>query len=367
MINGNSEDREPEELKDAEFVQDDHNESPPSDIVAFNELRSCADLYRMHLEKSLDIAPDFQREFVWPAADQTRFIDSLVKQLPIPSLCLAFDYKTDRYIVIDGLQRLSTIIRFLSGDDWKLSSLDDIDPLLGGKHAASIKNDKGKLRSYFDRIQNRTLPLNVLRCDFSKRAHMEYIFTIFHRLNSGGVKLTNQEIRNSVFSGAFNELLQKLDNEPNWRKVNRMEPGKKYRLVKQEIILRFFAFLDNRASYGGQIAKFLNKYMFDNRHADEVWLQAKRETFDRVLKILGEKIFLKAPADRLPTSLLESVLVGIAVNLDRLELLPIDELQAKFATLQNSEEFVGEDVAEGLSKKDKVTRRFDRAVQIFAA
>src|SRR6202000_1903710 len=114
---------------------------------------------------------------------------------PIPSMCLAFDYKNDRYMVIDGLQRMSTIIRFLKGDDWKLSKLDDMNQDIAGKSAAAIKNATGALKALFTRVQNVSLPINILRCDFSKKSHMEYLFTIFHRLNAGGMKLNNQETR----------------------------------------------------------------------------------------------------------------------------------------------------------------------------
>src|SRR3954463_15998728 len=122
-----------EELEKAEFTDDDNSDLPPSDIVAYNELRSCADLFRMHTQGSLIIQPEFQREIVWKGPAQTRFIDSLIKQLPIPSLCFSMDYKTLRWQVIDGLQRIASIIRFLSGDpNWTLSRLEDINPELVG-------------------------------------------------------------------------------------------------------------------------------------------------------------------------------------------------------------------------------------------
>src|SRR5581483_2479999 len=96
--------------------EDDSNELPPGDVFAFNELRSCADLFRLSETKTLQIHPDFQRDVVWKDADQTRFIDSLVKNLPIPSLCFSLDSKTEKMQVIDGLQRISTICRFLGED-----------------------------------------------------------------------------------------------------------------------------------------------------------------------------------------------------------------------------------------------------------
>lgn len=82
--------------RDPELQYADDYESPqqpPADIVVFNELRSCADLFRLEQTGQLEIKPFFQRDQVWSDADQTRFIDSLVKQLPIPSLCLGYDYQ----------------------------------------------------------------------------------------------------------------------------------------------------------------------------------------------------------------------------------------------------------------------------------
>jgi len=101
-------------LEKNSFFDDDVSEVPPPDIIAYNELRSCADLYRMHKQKILEIHPEFQREIVWKGPDQTRFIDSLIKQLPIPSMCFSLDNKLQKWQVIDGYQRMATIICFLT-------------------------------------------------------------------------------------------------------------------------------------------------------------------------------------------------------------------------------------------------------------
>ncbi len=212
-----------EQIEEDARYENDSNEVPPSDIVAFNELRSCADLFRMYKDGILQIAPEFQRDFVWQGTDQTRFVDSLIKQLPIPSMCFAMDYRAQKWMVIDGLQRISTIVRFLEGGDWRLSRLDDIDPNIAGKTAAAIKTSKDTLRKYFTRVENQSLPINVLRCDFDKKNHLEYLFTIFHRLNTGGMRLNNQEIRNCIYGGAFNNLLHELDD---------LQRGVDYRLAR---------------------------------------------------------------------------------------------------------------------------------------
>src|SRR3990172_6447283 len=110
-------------LEEKTFQEDDSPEIPPPDVIAYNELRSCADLFRMHTQGILIIQPEFQREIVWPPPAQTSFIDSLTKQLPIPSMCFSMDYKTLKWQVIDGLQRMATILKFLSGENWTLSKL----------------------------------------------------------------------------------------------------------------------------------------------------------------------------------------------------------------------------------------------------
>jgi hypothetical protein len=168
-----------EKEEEATFGEDDGNSVPPNDIVAYNELRSCADIFRMYRQGVLDISPEFQRDVVWPSAAQTRFIDSLVKQLPIPSMCFALDYKQGKWIVIDGLQRISSIVRFLSGKDWRLSRLDDIDPALSGLHVSSVSDPESKNHYFYAKVENLTIPITVLRCDLSKRAHEEFLFTIW--------------------------------------------------------------------------------------------------------------------------------------------------------------------------------------------
>lgn len=353
------------EYVDPEFNEDDTSETPPIDIVAYNELRSCADLARMTDDGIIDLQPDFQRDVVWKSADQTRFIDSLIKQLPIPSMCFALDHKTDTWIVIDGLQRMSSIVKFLGSGDWRLSKLEDIDEKIGGKLAASFKNGKGEQKKIFDRVQNKTLPITVLRCDFTKKSHMEYLFTVFHRLNSGGSKLNNQEIRNCIYSGKLNQLLKLLDCAENWRTFNKMKDGNNYRFVKQEIILRFFAFLDEPEKYNGQVGKFLNDYMYPRRNPNPEFISEKSTVFERTVAILS-RIFPDGPEDRMPTAVVEAMLIGIARNIERVEQLTAPNLLEKYRRLRASQHFRDEGLSEGLSKKDKVEARLAEAESIFS-
>ncbi|MFN7113355.1 MAG: DUF262 domain-containing protein [Alphaproteobacteria bacterium] len=356
-----------EDLEDASFYADDSNETPPADIVAYNELRSCADLFRMHDDGVLEIQPDFQRDIVWNSPSQTRFIDSLIKQLPIPSMCFSFDYKTDKWMVIDGLQRISTIIRFLKGGDWKLSVLEDINQDISGKSVAALKDKNDPHHHYYKRVQNLTIPVTVLRCDFSKTDHMEYLFTIFHRLNSGGAKLNNQEIRNCIYGGKFNLLLRALDQNASWRRINKMKSGENYRLTKQELVLRFFTFVDKYKKYDGRLSKFLNSYMQDNRDLSDKDQQLKKEIFDRTVSVIDRKIFSSKSPPKTSITLLEALLVGVAKNIDLIEAMNDVEVRARYKDLVNNPAFSDELIREGLSKRLRVINRFDAAIKIFSA
>src|SRR5579872_6808754 len=140
---------------------------PPADIVAYNELRSCADLVRLYSTGKLEIQPDFQRDVVWKQGDKTRFIDSLVKQLPIPSMCFSLDYRTQKWKVIDGLQRMSSIIQFLSDAPWTLANLADIHPRLRGFQNTDLRYGDEEQQRLYALVQDVSIPVTVIRCDYS--------------------------------------------------------------------------------------------------------------------------------------------------------------------------------------------------------
>lgn len=355
----------PEELKqieEASFDSDDSNEQPPSDIVAFNEQRSCADLFRMHEGRQLEIQPDFQRDVVWPNAAQTRFIDSLSKQLPIPSMCISWDYKTGQRQVIDGLQRVSSLIKFLSDDRWRLSKLDDIDERLSGKRVEDIQNDNPEI---YHRVENVIIPITVLRCDYSKQDHMEYMFTIFHRLNTAGNKLTNQEIRNCIFGGELNEILRELDQYPAHRDFFGLEPGKTYRFRYQEMILRFFAFVDGYKNYSGNLSKFLNIYMSEHQQGGDK-IDVLADLYRRSIGVAQDKIVAGAKLPELSKATIEAILVGIASNIENLEGRESPDILSMFADLRAADEFQPDNLKSATTSRANLVPRMDKAVEVFS-
>lgn len=363
MRDENLEDLESEE--NYSFYEDESEQQPPPDIVAYNELRSCADLFRMYEKGILDITPDFQRDSVWKSAGQTRFIDSLIKQLPIPSMCFSLDYKTQKWQVIDGLQRMSAIIRFMGDKEWRLSDLEDIDKKLAGTKVSSLKDENSPNHVLYQRLENLTLPVTVLRCDHSKKNHMDYLFTIFHRLNTGGMKLNNQEIRNCIFSGTFNNLLKELNENQDWRRLNKLGDKDDQRFKHVEIILRFFAFYEDLDKYKGTLSKFLNEYMRKNRNPKDSFINDKKDIFERTSSLINKKIIQEG--ERLGSSTLEALLVGVAKNINHLEDLDDNEVRTRYEALKESPSLDSEYLSGGVSKKEKVEARIGDAIRIFSA
>jgi hypothetical protein len=354
-----------EDIETVSFADGDFQEIPPGDIVAYNELRSCADLYRMYDSKALDISPNFQRDVVWKAPSQTRFIDSLIKQLPIPSLCFSYSYKTEEWQVIDGLQRISTIIRFLDPkSDWVLSTLPDVDPRISGALVTDFHKKEGALSKLLRRIENASLPITVLRCDPSLETHSNYLFTIFHRLNTGGMKLNNQEIRNCIFSGDLNNLLKTLDNDKKWLKIHGLSRAAPDRFRRQEIVLRFFAFHDEYELYTEGLARFLNNYMRKNRNANKQWIDKKKDLFAKTVEIITTKLSNKVGKQRLNLAFLEALLVGVGRNATKLAAETPAKLGKRFDALMAHEEFTEGKLLEGLSKTARVQGRLNAAVKL---
>ncbi|WP_186435162.1 DUF262 domain-containing protein [Rheinheimera sediminis] len=349
------------------FNESDFQENPPSDVVAYNELRSCADIFRMYTSETLDIQPDFQREEVWKGPSKTRFIDSLIKQLPIPSLCFSYDYENEEWQVIDGLQRITSIIKFLDPlSDWTLSKLDDVDPRISGVKAADFHVKGTALNKLKVRLENTSIPVTVLRCDPKKENHANYLFMIFHRLNSGGMKLNNQEIRNCIFSGTLNNLIKELDKDPTWVSVNEKTgnsvQSERYRRV--ELILRIFAFTDGIQDYEGELSKFLNNYMRKNRTPNNQFIAEKIRTFNESLEIVDRCIV--RGQYKFGAAALESLIVAINSNLDSLKTCDDQTISAKLLKFSNLSELSTKELSEGIMKKGKLTSRIQSSIKCFS-
>lgn len=357
------------EIDESFFSEDNEQPIPPENVVAYNELRSCADLYRMFLSGKLEIQPDFQRDIVWKPDEQTRFIDSLVKQLPIPSMSFSLDYQTQKWKVIDGLQRMHTITSFLGTAEWRLTSLSDIHPLLQGKRNSQLRNGTEDEKKLYSSVEDLTIPITVIRCSYDNSTHMRYLFMIFNRLNSGGVRLNNQEIRNCIYSGEFNNLLKDFDKtNKEWALVKRRIWGSMTRFRSVEILLRALSLGQHLIQYDGNLAGFLNDsmYKFSKQSAEEL-LEFKNHLCLMAKTAAGVLSFVSTGKKSLV--FIEGILVGILCNLNS---LPRDSspgikewYKSKALKFSNLPAYL-EGARYGLADALKVKDRLKQAIEVFS-
>lgn len=346
-------------LEDAQFEDVNQSIMPPSDIVAYNELRSCSDIFRMYSKKQLEIKPDFQRNEVWLNQDKTRFVDSVMKGLPIPSMCISLDIKTQKRLVIDGLQRISTIIHFLNDpkdEDWKMAKCEDVYEEISGKKVSDVLNNNPDL---YERFENATIPITVIRCDYSNSIHMEYLFNIFKRLNSGGIKLNNQEIRNCIYQGTFNTFLKNIAKSESWKNLRNNADNKRHK--EDELVLRFYAMYDMYETYTGNMTSFLNNYMSQNKTLTEEKEKQFNEIMENTLLIAANIEDLQSQG----VNVLVSVLVGIAKNIESLRNKNKEEITNLYQTLMSKQEFSEQSLQDALGAKNKVIERLNKSIQIF--
>ena len=194
---------------------------------------------------------------------------------------------------------------------------------------------------------------------------MSYLFTIFHRLNSGGVRLNNQEIRNCIYTGQFNDMLKDFDNRDiDWQVVKSRLWGSVSRFRSVEVLLRVLAFTEFLDQYDGNLAGFLNRYM--HARADITAVEAKKvyESLHRVTRIsraaLGDE-----SSGKISLAIIEAVLVGTMNNKETLEKKDSAELRVCYYSMLKMPAFA-EGARYAMSSKENVQARLHQAVAAFA-
>ena len=222
---------------------------------------SVKELVSMANDGIIDVAPEYQRQFRWPEKNQSQFIESVFLGIPIPSLFMAAN-RDGTWELIDGVQRLNSLIHFVGDEDQlkkfgfkKSLKLSELEVLTEFKdcHFADIPHTL--------RLKFNLRPIKVTT--LSDKSDLKVRFDLFERLNTGGVKLTDQEIRACVFRGQFNDFIDELANSKNFNSVINIPDAKKNDGTRQELVLKFFAYLNNRDKFEHSVVGFLNDYMAD--------------------------------------------------------------------------------------------------------
>ena len=176
--------------------------------------------------------PDFQRAFVWDVVKQSRLIESILIRIPLPGFYLdATDL--EKWTVVDGLQRLTTLYRYCRDESFGLTGLEFLTELDGCRFSELPKKFQVLIEDDTQLIFNNLLP----------GTPVEAKFTIFSRVNTGGMQLTAQEIRHALNQGPITVLLKRLAASNEFLEATDWAVPSK-RMADQELILRSISFLN---------------------------------------------------------------------------------------------------------------------------
>lgn len=274
------------------------------------------------LKSDAFFVPPFQRRFVWSQRHASRFVESLLLGLPVPGIFLYKDPATNRHSVVDGQQRLRTLQYFYSGlfgekkfrlvgvrDEWQGKTYDDLLP------SERLKLD--------DSVVHAT----IFQQDEPKDTHKSLYF-VFERINSGGIRLSPQEIRNCVNDGKLLEMIREVNKDENWRSLF---GSKNTRLKDEELVLRFMAMVERSAEYGRPMRDFLNGFTadFQNATPDKLSELAKlfKDTAGLIWAAKGKQAF--RPSRALNAAVFEGVMFGLAKRLQNGRAVPTPSAVAK--------------------------------------
>ncbi len=269
---------------------DDYSNDDLYNITSWGADLSFRELISQYEEGAL-LKPELQRHYVWDKAEASRFIDSVLLGLPIPSIFLA---KTvdEKMLIIDGYQRIMTVYDFVrgiftgDGKVFKLSNSEKVNKRWRGKAFSELtESDQRKIRG--------TTIHAIIFVQKQPKDDDTSIYQVFERINTGGRTLLPQEIRNCVYQGSFNSLLIELNTNQKWRNLYGL-PKPDSRMRDMEFILRFFALrsrklLDSKEPGRISLKKYLNEFMGSGEVKRPTELDSMQKTFVQVFTLIHDR------------------------------------------------------------------------------
>lgn len=309
--------------------------------------------------------PRFERGFVWPHRQCARFIESLLLGLPVPGIFLWRQPKTEKLVVIDGLQRLRSLQTFyegiIRGREFTLpehtSKYQQVHPRFQGRSYKTLEEEDRR------RLDNSIIHATIVQQE-KPPEDASSIYYLFERINTEGVPLQAQEIRAAIYPGPFIDLLAELNNFSKWREIYGPASA---RMKDQELILRFFALYYSLDTYARPMKEFLNKYLRLNRELDKQSGDELRTLFENTISLVreatGERAFRLAAS--VNAAVYDAVMVGTAMRRSSGTIEDSQAYLTAYNQLLETEEFL-ESVTRATADAESVKKRIDLATQAFA-
>lgn len=328
---------------------------------------SYGEIMSMYLDGEIIISPQFQRLYRWNIYQRTRFIESLLLGIPIPSIFVAED-PDGKWELVDGLQRISTILAFFGylkddkKDDnkWILEEGSLVKELAG--YSVDTLPDK-----YLRNIKRTYCRVEIIKWD----SQYDMRYELFNRLNTGGEVLKDQEIRNCIFRGIsdkFNVMLHSLAKSEEFQELVSLGESKINEQYDEELVLRFIALYDSdiEQMMSKNAAEFMTEYMRNSVENEHYNYEEIKEIFNRTVKVLSklDEWTFRYSNNQFSTSLYEAVMVGIARNIDAYEQMQKSELIKKINGIKEDELF-NKYKGAAASSKSRLVNRMKSALGYF--
>lgn len=302
--------------------------------------------------------PDYQRDYVYDNKRASKLIESLLMGIPIPTLYLCQE-DDESYSVIDGQQRITSFVRYLE-NEFTLVGLTELTEL------------NGKSYKDLDKPIQKRLKTSSLRATVILKESQELKYEIFARLNQGAVSLKPQELRNCVYRGSFNNLLDELSTNKYLPTLFRDENKRK---SYQERILRFFA-LRNYTQYKSSISKTMNSYMAEHQNDDDTAIAVQKKlytgTIDIIKQVLGEEAFLAMDRekgthiDKFSGSVYDSIIIPFSFFDAHSLMSHADDIRKAIAELKKNDENYREDTYAATGSRQRVIGRIMAVYNLLA-
>ncbi|MGO1923796.1 MAG: DUF262 domain-containing protein [Jeotgalicoccus sp.] len=270
-----------------------------------------------------NLEPDYQRKRVWDLKRKSKLIESLLVNVPIPPIFL---YETDynKYEVMDGLQRISTIISFFN-NEFRLEGLD----LWSEINGYNFKELPEELRNL---IRRRYLSATIILKESNKssKRELELKQFVFERLNTGGMELSPHEIRTAIYPSKFNSMINDVADTKTFRKMINNSEDELIRMEDRELVLRFFAFKAAiNCDYRRGIKVTLDNFAIKAKDFEENDVLEANNYFEDLIKdiyeIYGDKAFKKTLTGKFEKMIYDTLILSISrikdggINLDVLK------------------------------------------------
>jgi hypothetical protein len=329
------------------------------------------------LNKNIDLGPEYQRRSRWSKKQQSKLIESFLMNIPVPPIFL-YEKAYYEYEVIDGKQRLEAIKAF-HNNEFRLSGLEFLKNFNGSRFKDLDDTTK---RLFF----RRTITATILLIESKEFDKYDLRMILFDRLNTGGIKLNGQELRNATYASKYNDLIMELsssqsfrnlwgipipENNEDVRTLKKLKNNPLYKsMMDCELVLRFFAI---REVFDGNINEGSMKFLLDetmniHKDDDDDKLETSKQLFlnssDGVVNNFGVEVILNTqlnPAKK-ARNLYDSILVAYSYT-DEDKIQSKETVKNNISILLSNEEEYDKIISKGNSI-DNIIHRVNKAKEV---